>query len=230
MTDQKFAGDKKVGISLFGNLEQKLVKKFVGKIPKGIETYHLTLSTLVWCAFIILFGYLASHYNIHWLWGTSIMILFQYITDLFDGAVGRLRNTGLVHWGYYMDHFLDYIFLCSLLIGYSFIFNDRFNTLFFILVSYGAFMVNSYLSFAATNEFRIAYFKIGPTEIRLAFIITNILVIFSHDKVPLSNFLPFIFWGSIIGLGVVVYSTQKMMWQKDMENKKTQEIKSTSSS
>ena len=208
-----------MGMSLFGKLEKRLVDKFVDKIPKSIETYHLTLSTLIWCAFIILFGYLAAHFSIQWLWGTCVMILLQYITDLFDGAVGRYRNTGLVHWGYYMDHFLDYIFLCSLLIGYSFIFNDRFNTLFFILVSYGAFMVNSYLSFAATNEFRIAYFKIGPTEIRLAFIITNILIIFSHDKIPLANFLPIIFWASIAGLSVVVYATQKMMWQKDMLNK-----------
>ncbi len=216
---EKFAGDKKVGLSLLGAAEKRLVEKNVGKIPKGIETYHLTLSTIVWCFFIIVFGYLAGKYNIHWLWGTSVMIALQYITDLFDGAVGRYRNTGLIHWGYYMDHFLDYIFLCSILIGYSFIFTDRFNTIFFILVSYGAFMVNSYLSFSATNEFRIAYFKIGPTEIRLAFIITNILIIFSHDKVPLSRLLPIIFFLSLIGLTAVVYSTQKILWQKDMEEK-----------
>lgn len=96
-TKEPFAGDKKVSISLFGKLEKKLVEKYVDKIPKKIETYHLTLSTLAWCAFIVLFGYLAGHYNTHWLWGTSIMIVFQYLTDLFDGAVGRHRNTGLIH-------------------------------------------------------------------------------------------------------------------------------------
>jgi archaetidylinositol phosphate synthase len=215
---EQFAGDKKVGISIFGKWEKRLVKKYVDKIPKSIETYHLTYSTIVWCAFIILFGFL-SRYNIRWLWGTSIMIVFQYITDLFDGAVGRHRNTGLIRWGYYMDHFLDYIFLCSLLIGYSFIFKDEYNTLFYILVSYGAFMVNSYLSFGATNEFRISYYLIGPTEMRLAFIITNILIIFSHDKVPLNSFLPAIFWISIVGLIIVVYQAQKMIWKKDMAEK-----------
>lgn len=221
-SNEQFAGDKKVGLSLFGRWEKRLVNKFVAKIPKSIETYHLTYSTLIWCGFIILFGYLANIYNIRWLWGTSVMIVLQYITDLFDGAVGRLRNTGLVRWGYYMDHFLDYIFLCSLLIGYSYIFNDRFNTLFFILVSYGAFMVSSYLSFGSTNEFKISYFKIRPTEMRLAFIITNTLIIFSHDKVPLSSFLPVIFWVSVIGLALVVYKTQKEIWRKDMEEKNKQ--------
>ncbi|HSR89040.1 MAG TPA: CDP-alcohol phosphatidyltransferase family protein [Candidatus Udaeobacter sp.] len=220
-TNKPFAGDKKVSISLFGKLEKKLVEKYVDKIPQKIETYHLTLSTMAWCAFIVLFGYLAGHYNIHWLWGTSIMIVFQYLTDLFDGAVGRHRNTGLIHWGYYMDHFLDYIFLCSILIGYSFIYNDKYNTAFFILVSYGAFMVNSFLSFAATNEFRISYFKIGPTETRLAFIITNTLITFFHGHVPLARTLPYIFGLSIIGLTAVVYTTQKLIWEKDMKNKKS---------
>ncbi|KKR34415.1 MAG: hypothetical protein UT67_C0016G0022 [Candidatus Magasanikbacteria bacterium GW2011_GWA2_40_10] len=217
---EPFAGDKKVSVSLFGNLEKKLVEKFVAKIPKNIETYHLTMSTLIWCVFIVLFGYLAGKYSINWLWGTSVMIIFQYLTDLFDGAVGRYRNTGLIHWGYYMDHFLDYIFLCSILVGYSFIYNDRFNTIFFILASYGAFMVNSYLSFASTNEFRISYFKIGPTETRLAFIITNTLIILFHGRVPLISTLPYIFTASVIGLIIVVYTTQKMMWKKDMKNKK----------
>ncbi len=105
-----FAGDKKVGYSLFGKLEQRLVKAYVGRIPSFIETYHLTLTTLLWSMAIVGFSYLAQ-FNIHWMWLTSVMIIFQYLTDLFDGAVGRLRNTGLIRWGYYMDHFLDYIFL-----------------------------------------------------------------------------------------------------------------------
>jgi phosphatidylglycerophosphate synthase len=214
---ESFAGDKKVGLSLLGAWEKKLVNKYVNKIPKSIETYHLTLTTILWSALIVLFGFLAQ-YNIHWMWGVSIMILFQYLTDLFDGAVGRFRNTGLIRWGYYMDHFLDYIFLCSILIGYSFILNDEFNSLFFILVAFGAFMVNSYLAFAATNEFKIEYLKIGPTEVRLIFIIINTLLIFFH-KTYLAPLLPYVLALSIIGLCFAVYETQKIIWKKDMEIK-----------
>lgn len=217
---EPFAGDKKISLSLLGAWEKKLVNKYISKIPKRVETYHLTLTTLLWSTLIIVFGYLAGHYNIHWLWGTSVMIVCQYISDLFDGAVGRHRNTGLIRWGYYMDHFLDYIFLCSILIGYSFILNDEFNSLFFILASFGAFMVNSYLSFAATNEFKIEYLKIGPTEVRIIFIIINTLLI-SFNKTYLAPLLPYVLIFSIIGLGLVVYKTQKRIWQKDMEDKKS---------
>lgn len=217
-TKESFAGDKKAGLSLLGDLEKRLVQKYVSKIPKPIETYHLTLTTLIWSGLIVLFSYLAAKINIHFMWGVSIMIICQYFSDLFDGAVGRFRNTGLIRWGYYMDHFLDYIFLCSILIGYSFILPDKFNSLFFILVCFGAFMVNSFLSFAATNEFKIEYLKIGPTEIRIMFIIINTLLIF-FQKTYLAPLLPYVLIIAIAGLIIVVYDTQKRIWQKDMENK-----------
>ena len=215
---EKFAGDVKVGLSLLGAGEKRLVARYVSRIPSSIETYHLTLTTILWSAAIVLFGYL-SQFTIQWLWGTSVMIICQYITDLFDGAVGRYRNTGLIRWGYYMDHFLDYIFLCSILIGYSFLFNDKFNSLFFILVVFGAFMVNSYLAFAATNKFKIEYLKIGPTEIRLLFIVINTLLISFH-KTYLVSLLPIVLILAMAGLIYAVYDTQKKIWEQDMEIKK----------
>ncbi len=193
------------------------VEKNVSKIPKKIETHHLTLSTILWSLIIIICGYLGQ-YNIHWLWGATAAILLQYFTDIFDGAVGRYRDTGLVKWGYYMDHFLDYIFLCSVLIAYSFIFNDRFNSLFFILAIFGAFMVNAYLFHGATNKFNVTYFRIGPTEIRLLFIIINTMTIFFH-KVYLSYLLPYVLIFSLFCLIIIVFKTQKIVWQYDMKNK-----------
>jgi len=173
--------------------------------------------TIVWSIGILIFSYLANH-NIHWLWGTSGMIIMQYITDLFDGAVGRHRNTGLVKWGYYMDHFLDYLFMCSVLIGYTFFMPDPFNILFYILVVYGGFLVNAFISFAATNRFRVSYFGFGPTEGRIGFIATNTMLII-FGKVFLSQFLPYFLIFAFIVLCVVVYCTQKTIWKMDMEAK-----------
>jgi len=218
MTNQTFAGDKKKGQSILGPWEKKMVRKYVDKVPKSIETYHLTLTTVIWSAGVILFSYLAQ-YNIHWLWLTSLMILLQYITDLFDGAVGRHRNTGLIKWGFYMDHYLDYIFLGCLLIGYSFIVENPFGIMFFVLLTLGAFMVNSFLAFAATNEFKINYLGIGPTEMRLIFILVNTLIII-FGRTYLRWAVPVVLIFSVIGLNVIIYRTQKYIWQIDMKNKK----------
>lgn len=215
MKKKKFGGAAEKRTSLFGPLEKKFVDKFTPLVPKFLETYHLTLMTIPISLLIVLFGFLAQ-YSLHWLWGVSVLIVLQYITDLFDGSVGRYRNTGLVKWGYYMDHFLDYIFLCSILIAYGFILPDNLKYLLFpILAIFGAFMVNSFLIFGATNNFPPAYFKISPTEIRLGFIIVNTLWIF-FGKTYLRWTLPFVLILSIIVVIVVVYREQKKIWALDM--------------
>ncbi|MDO8617830.1 MAG: hypothetical protein Q7N87_03035 [Candidatus Uhrbacteria bacterium] len=220
MSSSAFSGDKKVGQSLLHSLEQKAIAWTVPKIPHGIETYHLTLTTIPICIFILLFSYLAKN-DLRWLWGVSVMILAQYITDSLDGSLGRYRQTGLIKWGYYMDHFLDYIFLCSILTGYSLMLPDAFKDLqFFLLIIFGAFMVNAYLAFAATNEFRISYLGVGPTEVRLIFIAVNTLLILL-GRTHLARLLPFVLIFSFLGLCMVVYQTQKRIWNMDMEQKRS---------
>jgi phosphatidylglycerophosphate synthase len=215
---EKFAGDKKVGKSTLHYWEQRFVKWGTPKIPHFLETYTLTYMTIIWSAGAIGFGY-AAQFDIRWLWGTTAMIVCQYLSDLFDGAVGRYRNTGLVKWGYYMDHFLDYIFMCCLLIGYTFFVPDPFNNLFYILIVYGAFLVNAFISFAATNEFRVSYFGFGPTEGRIGFIATNTLIIL-YGKTFMAQFLPHLLTIAFFSLIVVVYKTQKVIWKADMKEKK----------
>lgn len=218
-----FQGDKKEGTWLLAHAENRLKNWLVPMVPKKVETYHLTLTTVLWCAMIVFFSFLAN-YNIHYLWVVSFAIFGQYITDLLDGEIGRRRNTGLVKWGYYMDHFLDYIFLCSILIGYGLMVQDHNKYLiFFILALFGAFMVNSFLSFAATGKFKIAYMGIGPTEVRGIFILVNTGIILFPDKSKIELVLPVVLTGAMFALFVTVYQTQKMLWKIDMDNKRKAE-------
>jgi len=222
MTKLVFGGDKKVGQSLLHRPEQAFIRWAVPKIPTWLRSHHLTLLSIPISLFIILFGYLGTS-NIGWLWGTSFMIFMQWVTDSLDGAVGRARNEGLIRWGYYMDHLLDYFFLAAILIGYMLLLPDESKWIhFFVLAVCGLFMVNSYLSFAATNNFRIAYLGLGPTEARLIFIIINTLIIL-FGKTHLRFILPFILIFAVCGLVVVVYRTQKEIWAMDMEAKQANE-------
>jgi phosphatidylglycerophosphate synthase len=213
-----FQGDKKFGRSLLADPEERLKQWLLPKVPSWLETYHLTTMTVLWSILVLLFSFLARH-NVHWMWLTSLMIVMQYLTDLLDGAVGRQRDTGLVKWGFYMDHLLDYIFLCSMLIGYGYLFPQHYGfLLLLVLMVFGAFMVNSFLSFAATNQFRIAYMGIGPTEIRLAFIVVNALICFVSPAYVRAA-LPYVLGFAVFGLFVTVVRTQKELWDADMKEK-----------
>ncbi len=213
-----FGGDKKVGKSILSVPENRLKFWIVPKIPCSIETYHLTLMTLLWSIINIFLGFQARN-NLSVLWFVSLMIVLQYLTDLFDGEVGRQRNTGLIKWGFYMDHFLDYLFLSSLVfVGYMISPPGLEIWYFALVVILGSFMVNSFLSFAATNEFEIYHYGMGPTETRVVFIMINTFIIYFGTR-QFHILLPLVVMGCLIGLIINTYQIQKKLWRLDMQAK-----------
>jgi phosphatidylglycerophosphate synthase len=174
--------------------------------------------TIPWSVGLIAFGYLAKD-NLHWLWLSSLMLVLQWFTDSFDGALGKFRDTGIPKWGYYMDHLLDFVFMCSIFIGYSFLVEGINKLLVYLLIPvFGSFMASSFLSFGATSEFKITYLGTGPTEIRIWFIALNCLIIF-FGAGWIAKLLVYILILAIILLCVVVYRTQKYIWEIDMRDK-----------
>ena len=214
-----FSGHKKEGTWLLKNAEDRLRIFLVPLVPRSIETYHLTMMTVLWSFLVIVGSFLATK-NLAWIFLASGAIFLQYVTVLIDGAVGRARNTGLVKWGFYMDHFLDFVFLSSMAIGYFFFVPaEMLWWTYAALILATAFLVSSFLEFAATNNFKISFFGIGPTESRLGLIFFNTAVFFFGGTI-VPQLLPyFVSFGTIMLL-YVLYQKQCMLWKIDMGAKK----------
>jgi archaetidylinositol phosphate synthase len=219
MTEKpEFAGAHKTNTSFLSPLERRLAPIVIPRIPTWLETYHLTMLTLVWSFGILGFSFLAAR-NIRWLWMVSLMIALQWITDHYDGKVGKYRNTGLVRWGYYMDHLLDYFFLCSVIVGYAFILPERSRfQLLLMLALFAAYDFSTFLAFAALDELKISHLKFGPTEFRLALIIMNGLLISFGTRHMISG-LKWVNAGAALGLFFLIYGTQKRIWERDMKGR-----------
>lgn len=216
MHNQQFAGASKINTSILSPLERRLAPAVLPLVPAWLETYHLTMLTLLWSGLILLFSYLAAR-DLRWLWLVSLMIFFHYITDHLDGKVGKYRNTGLVRWGYYMDHLLDYFFLCSVIIGYAFLLPaGSLYHLLFMLAIFAGYEMSTFLAFAATDSLKISYLKFGPTEFRLALIIINALVIRFGSHYMASG-LKYVNMGGLIGLALLIYKTHKKVWRLDIQ-------------
>ena len=214
----QFAGASKSNSSFLTPFERRLAPKVLPRIPAWLETYHLTMLTLVWSGFILLFSYFAAT-DRRWLWGVSVMIALQWVTDHYDGKVGKYRGTGLVRWGYYMDHLLDYFFLCSVIIGYAFILPDRSRYQILIMLAiFSGYEVSTFLAFAATDRFKISYLKFGPTEFRLALIVINGLLV-QYGVRQMVNGLKYVNIGAAVGLALMIYRTHKVIWALDMRDK-----------
>src|SRR6478672_7482152 len=215
---QQFAGGSKINNSFLTPLERRLAVRVLPRIPRWLQTYHLTMLTMVWSGFILFFSYLAAR-DLRWLWIVSVMVFFQYVTDHYDGKIGKYRNTGLVRWGYYMDHLLDYVFLCSIIIGYSFILPDKSRYQILIMLAiFAGYEVSTFLSFASTDKLKISYLRLGPTEFRLAVIVINALLVeFGTRKMV--NGLKYVNIGAALVLALIVYQTHKAVWAMDMKEK-----------
>ena len=215
---QQFAGATKANTSFLTPLERRLAIRVLPRIPSWLETYHLTMMTLLWSGLILFFSYLAAR-DLRWLWGVSAMVAMQYVTDHYDGKIGKYRGTGLVRWGYYMDHLLDYVFLCSVIIGYSFILPERSRFQVVIMLAIlAAYQVSTFLAFAATDRLKISHLKLGPTEFRLALIVINGLLV-QYGTRQMVNGLKYVNIGAAIALVLMVYRTHKLIWELDMKHK-----------
>jgi hypothetical protein len=216
---QQFAGASKSNNSFLTPFERRLAPKVLPLIPSWLETYHLTMLTLVWTALILLFSYWAAK-DLRWLWGVSAMVFMQYVTDHYDGKVGKFRGTGLVRWGYYMDHLLDYFWLCSIIVGYAFILPERSRyQILILLVIVSGYEVSTFLALTATDKFKISYLRLGPTEFRLAIIIINALLV-QYGTRKMIGGLKYVNIGGAICLALMVYKTHKVIWALDMKRKR----------
>ena len=70
------------------------------------------------------------------------------------------------------------------------------------------------ISFAATNQFQIAYYGLGPTEIRIGYIALNTFVFFVGESVFWWG-VPVVLAVNVLALTVLVWNTHKHLWALD---------------
>jgi len=219
----EFAGDKKELVHFLAPYEIKFINTVLPHIPLQIGTVHLTLMTVLWSAGIIFAGWMAEA-DMRWLWLFSVCIILQYVSDMLDGAVGRKRNTGLIKWGFYMDHFLDYVFLSAIVIGYSFLLPTSFMVWVLLALTFSAgFMVHTLMDFAITNHFKISVSYFGVSEARLVLIVFNVTLI-AVGKGLLVQILPFLVGAQFIALCTTVYRSQKVYAHIDAIRQSAKEV------
>ncbi|OGJ12767.1 hypothetical protein A3K82_02395 [Candidatus Pacearchaeota archaeon RBG_19FT_COMBO_34_9] len=221
MKDKNQVYAKKAEHSILYRFEQKFRRFIIPKIPNFIETYHLTYLTLVFSILLLISGFLIND-DVLLLLIISLIVLLQWIFDVLDGGLGRYRNTGLVRWGFFADHFLDFVFMASVLLAYHSFLNGPadYNYLFLLIIAFSSvgLMINCYLYFGATQLFFTSTNKIGTSEARLALILFNIILIFT-GKMLIIKILPYLAIGSVLVLIYSFLKNSKRLWRLDMRLK-----------
>ena len=104
------------------------------------------------------------------------------------------------------------------MIAYSFLVTAEWLEFLFLLLLLitCATMAVSFLSFAATNQFQIAYYGIGPTEIRIGYIALNTFVWLVGTEI-FSWGVPVIVALNALAFLVMAVQTSRNLWAIDYE-------------
>ncbi|MFP4403755.1 MAG: CDP-alcohol phosphatidyltransferase family protein [Candidatus Woesearchaeota archaeon] len=208
--------------SIFRPLEIKITKYLANYVPSFIGTKTLTFITL-FCSLFVFLSYFLSKNNKWFFLIASFWIVMQWIFDCLDGTIGRMRNQGFVRWGFYMDHFFDYFFMASIILGWLFVFPNQSTMIWILFLISSAFMMSFILIHDATKDLQkdlsTSFMGFSPIEFRLLIIFLNVLFLYPVILNIFSKIIIYLIFLLLILLVVIVYHNQKKLHEIDMNRK-----------
>ena len=97
----------------------------------------------------------------------------NWFGDSLDGTLARYRNRLRPRYGFYVDHIVDMYAFLALLSGLALSPYMSRSVAFGLLVVYYMLSIHIYLSTYTEGVFKIAYGKVGGTELRLIMIVQS---------------------------------------------------------
>jgi phosphatidylglycerophosphate synthase len=149
--------------SVLAESEKRLLVRMAGGLPAWVNSDHLTA-----LGAIAMFGVGACF----WAGGTALWLVIPLLAvnwfgDSLDGTLARVRNRQRPRYGYYVDHVLDAIGFAALFGGLMLGGHMSLTMGLAFLAAYYLLVVEISLATHARGTFKLAFLKIGPTELRI---------------------------------------------------------------
>jgi phosphatidylglycerophosphate synthase len=202
MSSKSIEKHKRVQESLLAPLERRALQWFAKRMPGFINSDHLTVLGLAAMALAGGFYYLAK-WDPWYLHLVNVAIILNWFGDSLDGTLARVRNKLRPKYGYYVDHILDNFGVLFVVVGLSLSGFMSEKVAFPFLIIYFLLNINIYLATSSLGVFQISFNKMGPTELRIALMIGN-LVLLSKPVVHLFG-QPFLLFdiGGVVAIGIL---------------------------
>jgi len=172
----RFREAKRIQQSFLASLEKKTLLWLAQRTPAWINSDHLTLLGLAAMAGAGA-GYWWSHSNRMGLVVVIACLMLNWLGDSLDGTLARFRNCPRPRYGFYVDHIVDAFSALFLLGGLAFSGYMSPWIALGLLVAYLMLSIEVYLATYTLGDFKISYFKMGPTELRLLLAVGNLALL-----------------------------------------------------
>ena len=157
---------------LLADPERRLLRAAAARLPAVVTPDHLT-GLGVLGALGVGAAYALSGVSAVWLWVASACFVVQWLGDSLDGTLARVRGTERPRYGYYLDHVVDAFSTAVIGVGVGLSPYVNPCVALGVVIVYLALSINVYLESNVFGVFRLAYGRLGPTEVRIILIAAN---------------------------------------------------------
>ena len=143
------------------------------RMPRHIGPDHLTVLGLTSQIGAGICYTLAAR-NRYALLGVISCLALNWLGDSLDGTLARVRSCQRPRYGFYVDHIVDSFGALALMGGLAL---SRYMHPWIaigLLVAFLMLSIQSYLATHALGEFRLSFWRFGPTELRILLAIGNV--------------------------------------------------------
>jgi phosphatidylglycerophosphate synthase len=172
----RFREAKRTQQSFLASAEKKTLLWLAAHTPSWINSDHLTVMGL---AAMALAGaaYWWSRSNRAGLLVVIVCLALNWLGDSLDGTLARFRNCPRPRYGFYVDHVVDAFSTLFLLGGLALSGYMSPWVALGLLVAYLMLLIEVCLASYTLGDFKISYFKMGPTELRILLSIGNLALL-----------------------------------------------------
>jgi archaetidylinositol phosphate synthase len=157
-------------------LEKRALLWLAERMPNHIGPDHLTALGLVAQIGAGAFYALAPQ-NRYALLGVIACLVFNWLGDSLDGTLARVRQRLRPRYGFYVDHMVDSFGALALMIGLALSGYMHPWIAAGLLVGFFMLSIQSYLATHALGEFRLSFWRFGPTELRILLAVGNLALL-----------------------------------------------------
>lgn len=161
--------------SVLAPLEKRVLLFLAHRMPRWVNSDHLTALALIAMLGAGFSYWMAARYPI----GLALVVVclaINWFGDSLDGTVARVRQQQRPRYGFYVDHVVD-AFGTAFLVG-GLALSGYMSPLVALGLLVVYFMVSAevYLATYSLGTFKMSYFKVGPTELRIILAIGTLML------------------------------------------------------
>jgi phosphatidylglycerophosphate synthase len=180
---REFRESQRVLTSFLAAIEKRCLVWMAARMPPWINSDHLTALALV-----AMIGCGASYWLARFhpigIWLAIACLAMNWFGDSLDGTLARVRQQQRPRYGFYVDHVVDVFGATALFCGLALSGYMTPVVALVLLSTYLLVCIETYLATYCLGTFRISFFKMGPTELRIL-LAAGTLALRSHPTVML---------------------------------------------